>query len=123
MQAREYAEQEFGLSEIQPDGRTLREHLEAVERLTKKRPEQLDSQIELPDSMRECWQWFLSLNNTRASGFGASPITYQEIWCYFNLQGIEPEQWEIDIIKMFDNIAMSFARKQQQEKEDKQKKK
>jgi hypothetical protein len=123
VQAREYAEQEFGLSEIQPDGRTLREHLEAVERLTKKRPEQLDSQIELPDSMRECWQWFLSLNNTRASGFGASPITYQEIWCYFNLQGIEPEQWEIDIIKMFDNIAMSFARKQQQEKEDKQKKK
>jgi len=122
VQAREYAEQEFGLSEIQPDGRTLREHLEAVERLTKKRPEQLDSQIELPDSMRECWQWFLSLNNTRASGFGASPITYQEIWCYFNLQGIEPEQWEIDIIKMFDNIAMSFARKQQ-EKEDKQKKK
>jgi hypothetical protein len=123
VQAREYAEQEFGLSEIQSDGRTLREHLEAVERLTKKRPQQLDNQVELPKSMRECWQWFLSLNNTRPSGFGASPITYQEIWCYFNLQGIEPEQWEIDIIKMFDNIAMSFARKQQQEKEDKQKKK
>lgn len=114
MQAKEYAEQEFGLSQIQADGKTLRDHLEAVERLTKKRPQQLNEQIELPVSMRECWQWFLSLNNTRSSGFGASPITYQEMWCYFDLQGIEPEQWEIDIIKMFDNISLSYAKKQEE---------
>lgn len=90
--------------------------------MTKKKPQQLTEVIELPASMRECWQWFLSLNNTRSSGFGASPITYQEMWCYFDLQAIEPEQWEIDIIKMFDSIALATNRKQEENKNNKTKK-
>lgn len=99
----------------------MRDHLEVVERITKKRPKQLDEQIELPVSMREYWDWFLALNKTRSSGFGASPITYMEIWCYFNLQGIEPEQHEIDIIKMFDSIAMNSAKEQEEKNKTKKK--
>ena len=90
--------------------------------MTKKRPQQLSELVDLPSSMRECWQWFLSLNNTRSSGFGASPITYQEMWCYFDLQGVEPEQWEVDIIKMFDSIALATNRKQEENKNNKTKK-
>ena len=116
-----YAEQEFKLSLPQSDGKTLREHLEAVERITKKRPQELTNQIELPESMVSCWHWFLSLNNTRSSGFGASPITYTEMWCYFNLHDIEPNQWELNVIKMFDSISLSMNREQEEKNKSKNK--
>jgi hypothetical protein len=114
VQAKAYAEQEFNLSAIQKDGKTLREHLEAVERLTKKKPKELIEQVELPESMSEYWEWFTALNKSRSSGFGASPITYTEMVSYFSLIGIEPEKWEIDIVKMFDSIALSSAREQEE---------
>ena len=97
----------------------MREHLEAVERITKKKPKELAEQVELPESMAQYWDWFLSLNKSRASGFGASPITYTEMLSYFTLIGIEPEKYEIDIIKMFDSIAISSAREQEQEEKNK----
>jgi len=92
----------------------LREHLEAVERLTKKKPKELTEQVELPESLNECWDWFLSLSKSRLSGFGASPIMYSEMWSYFSLIGVEPDKYEVDIIKMFDSIAMSSAREQEE---------
>lgn len=118
----QYAEQEFGLSELQSDGRTLREHLEQVQRLTKKRPKELDEVVELPESMREYWQLFLTLNATRSSGFGASPISYTEIWCYSNLVGLDLQQHELDMIRMFDNTALEHHRKQEQKRQQQTKK-
>lgn len=97
----------------------MREHLEAVERLTKKKPKELIEQVELPESMNECWDWFLSLNKSRSSGFGASPITYTEMLSYFTLIGVEPDKYEIDIIKMFDSIAISSAREQEEKLKNK----
>lgn len=68
--------------------------------------------------MTNCWQWFLALNNTRSSGFGASPITYTEMWCYFNLNDIEVSQWELNVIRMFDSIALDTARKQEEKQKN-----
>jgi len=109
------------LSAVQKDGTTLREHLEAVERLTKKKPKELVEQVELPESLSECWDWFLSLSKSRPSGLGVSPITYTEMLSYFSLIGIEPDKYEVDIIKMFDSIAVSSAREQEEKNKTKSK--
>jgi hypothetical protein len=85
--------------------------LQAVERQIGKKPKELENLIELPDALRECWFWFLALNSTRSSGFGMSPITYTEIRSFFLLKGIEPLDTEVDIIKMFDAVAMDFNAK------------
>ena len=119
--------QEFTLSERQKDGRTLREHLENIERQTRVKPKELEQQVQLPEVFLDCWLWFLALNSTRVPGFGISAISFSEMQAYFNLYGIEPEPWEIDIIRMFDGIAVDFAREKeekriQQEKSKAQKK-
>lgn len=85
-----------------------------VERQLGRKPKELEDLIELPEPVKECWYWFLALNSTRASGFGMSPISYTEMHHFFMLKGIEPSEQEIDVIKMFDHIAIEFSAKQQQ---------
>jgi hypothetical protein len=49
----------------------------------------------------------MALHATRTSnGFGANPITYTEMKSYFDLIQVEPEEWEVELIKLFDNIAL-----------------
>lgn len=84
--------------------------------MTGKLPVELANCIELPESIRECWYWFLALNNTRVSGFGMSPITYTEMSNYFNLLQIEPEPHEVEIIKLFDSVAIEISQKQQEKR-------
>lgn len=49
----------------------------------------------------------MSLHMTRASnGFGANPITFTEMKSYFDLMQIEPDEWEINLIKRFDAVAL-----------------
>jgi hypothetical protein len=91
----------------------------AIEKGTRIKPKELQNLVELPQFAKECWHFFLSLNSTRNSGFGISPITYQEILSYFTLYGIEPETWEVDMIKLFDSIAMDHAQKEQENKKKK----
>jgi hypothetical protein len=88
--------------------------------MTKKKPKELLELLELPDSFRECWNWFLSLNNSRQAGMGMSPISYTEMLSYFTLLQIDPSPEEIDIIKMFDYLAMK-AHSDQQEQNNAQK--
>lgn len=94
-----------------------------VERVTGKKPVELENRIELPDSMKEIWYWFLALNNTRTSGFGMSPITYTEMGNYFNLHQIEVEPFEIEVIKLLDSVAMEHSQKQQEKSKNNNKKK
>jgi hypothetical protein len=49
----------------------------------------------------------MSLHSTRTSnGFGANPITFSEMKSYFDLIQVEPEEWEIDLIRRFDSAAI-----------------
>lgn len=49
----------------------------------------------------------MALHSTRTSnGFGANPITYTEMKNYFDLIQVEPEEWEVNLIKQFDNVAL-----------------
>ena len=84
-------------------------------------PKELENQIKMPESLTHCWQWFIDLNATRPAGFGISPITYSEIQAYFSLLQIQSEPWEVEVIKIFDRVALEVAA-EQQAKEDKKNK-
>lgn len=54
----------------------------------------------------------MALHSTRTSnGFGANPITYTEMKSYFDLMQIEPEEWEVELIRLFDNAALDAYEK------------
>lgn len=81
--------------------------------MTGVRPKELDDLLEIPDEFAECWQWFLRLNNRRSSnGFGVNPISYAEIMAFFQLMEYQPKFWEIELIEIFDGVAMESYDKQ-----------
>ena len=111
---------------MQRDGTTLLDQLRNVERMTGQTPKELLDLVELPDVFQECWRWFIDLYNTRSVGMtAANPISYTEMQAYFDLMQIEPEPWEVSMIKQFDGIARNIEHKQmkQQQQENKNKKK
>ena len=68
--------------------------------------------------MTEYWQWFLKLNARRPSGMGVSAIPYSEMLAFFQLTGVYPDPCDVEVIEMFDRVALGvFA--EQQEKEQK----
>ena len=82
-------------------------------------PKELENLVELPNSLAHCWQWFLDLNNTRQVSMGASAISYTEMKAYFELLQIQVESWEIEVIKMFDRVAMKITSDQQTKQQNK----
>ena len=111
------------MSEIQADGRTLKENLLNVQRQLKRTPKELEDLVELPNCMAEYWHWFTRLSNRRPSGMGVSAIPYSEMLAFFELLGIVPDQFEIEILEMFDHIAMKHYVKQQEKEQAKAKQK
>ena len=76
--------------------------------------------MEIPQTMREYWQWFLDLNATRHQGMGGvSSIQYLEMMAYFTLNSIEAEPQEVQIIKMLDSVAITASREQEEKNKKK----
>ena len=98
----EFGEQQFKLQARQHDGRSLREHLESVERQTGERHELLED-AEPPEDAEYLWQWFCRLSSRRQSGMGPGPITWPQIESFFRCQGIIPEDWELKALELVDN--------------------
>ena len=73
----------------------------------------------MPKEAEQCWKWFLELNETRPAGMGISAITYAEMQAYFNLQKLDVDPDEIDMIKVFDRVALKEM--QDQSEKDKEK--
>jgi hypothetical protein len=87
--------------------------LNSVWRQTGVKPKELEDVVELPESSFQVWKWFIDLHNSRTSnGFGVNPISYTEIKAYFDLIDIKPEEWEVTLIKLFDNEALSAYAKE-----------
>lgn len=86
--------------------------------MTGVKPEELITG-EMPDCLNHVWYWFLQLNSQRTSnGFGINPISNQDMWFFFQLEKIEPESWELDLIRKFDSVAMQkYAERQKKETE------
>ena len=64
------------------------------------------------------------MHNARgSSGFGINPIAYTEIKAYFDLMDIQPEEWEVNLIKSFDNEALqAYAKEAEAERKKSSKK-
>lgn len=98
----------------------MRSKLESVAKQTGREVPELENLLEVPDTMKFLWMYFIDLHNSRGSnGFGVNCISYTEIDAYFRLMDIKPAEWEIQVIKRLDNLAMKI----QSEESEKQAKK
>lgn len=113
--------QELTLSAAQQDGKSLREHLTAVQQKTGRVPEELKNQISCPESLDELWEWFCELDSTRSVGFGYSLISYSEMKAYFSLNFIEPSKTEIAILRKLDITKGHHVADSQQKEKNKPK--
>lgn len=87
----------------------------SVQEQIKKVPKELEDLIELPSSMQQCWNWFLELNRTRQVQMGTNSISFTEIQAFFQLHHIEHDLDELEMLKVFDSIALLHMQKQEQE--------
>jgi len=71
---------------------------------------------EMPTHFMDVWAWFLDLHKTRPAGMGLSSISYSEMQSYFNLLRIEPEVWEVQVIRAFDDAAMEELHRQEEKR-------
>lgn len=67
----------------------------------------------------QCWKWFLELNETRPSGMGISAISFTEMKHFFDLYWIIPEVEEVDMIKLFDRVALKEMQDQNEKEQNK----
>ena len=102
----DYARHEYRLNKRESDGQSLRDHLEAVERQTGIRPEELDGP-DFPSLMSYVWSAFLSLSSSRNPALsGVAPITYEQIKAWTQVTGNPLSPREVDAIKRLDYIFM-----------------
>lgn len=99
----------------------MRDQLNNVWKQTGIKPKELEDIPDLPASCFEVWSWFLNLNESRTSnGFGFNPVQYSEIDAFFRLKQIQPELWEIDLLKRLDREVLSiYAEKSKQDSKKK----
>lgn len=107
-----YAEHELSLGQKGKDGKTLRETLEVVERITGKKPQDLINPVDLPEFLTPLWQDFISLNQTRQSGMSAQPISYLEIDAYSRLMQKKFSKFDVITIKRLDALSMKEFNKE-----------
>lgn len=106
----DFARHEFRLNKCGKDGKSLRETLQVVARMTGRMPEEGINPVEFPDLVSSIWQWFLRLHAGRGRGFGPEPITEQEIGWFFHNRCIRPQMWQLDAIRELDNVALESAK-------------
>jgi hypothetical protein len=67
---------------------------------------------DFPIELGYLWDWFVSLTYTRQAGFGASPITEQEIHAYCCNRGLRMSRFELEAIRELDRIALTEFKKE-----------
>lgn len=70
----------------------------------------------LPIAAQYAWTYFLRLHQTRQSGgFGGFfAISYQEMLAFFTLEDTYPEPYELELIRVWDRLALEHSYKEQQ---------
>lgn len=102
----EHAQAQFKLRRKQPDGETLRTHLQAVWRASGRRPPELDVP-ELPRAARQVWSLFCELDATRGgNGFGVDAISEARLLSWQQLHRVRLSPWEIEQIQMLDRLSL-----------------
>lgn len=110
------------LSATQSDGSMMREHYESLKKRYGVVPDEVKNLIPaMPRRFIQEWRWFLELNDTRQNGMSIERITHVEMKAFFDLKGIDPEPLEVEIIKMFDAIAVRTMQEHQEKERQLQK--
>lgn len=110
----QFAEHEFRLGKRGKDGKTLRETLQVVERMTGHMPIEGVNPAEFPQEIEHLWGWFLQLNAKRPQAMnGISPIPESEMHYFFSNRQIQPQAWEVDAISAIDVVAITAAQEEQ----------
>jgi hypothetical protein len=114
----EYAESkalaDSQLYEKDKKGITLLETLETVERMTNRRPKQLDDILSsikpFPHEMADLWQAFMRMSQRRTIGMQANRLTYSDILNYCIITNSRFTQFEIETIEKLDEIILNGSR-------------
>lgn len=91
----------------------MREHLQRLSANTGKVDPRLN--IEWPAIGSFVW-WAFNTMSRPSSGFGISPIPSSEIVAWQILHGIRLTPWELEMIAVFDSLAIKHARAQEARK-------
>lgn len=101
-----HAEEYLNLGVVLKDGFTRRETYKAAGY-----DESQMIKTELPNIFIDLWNDFKSLHYSRGNnGFSALPISYTEINSYFSLTGYHISEFELNIIKSLDGLALKVFR-------------
>ena len=77
--------------------------MEQVERQTGRKVEALESPTDFPRLLSHVWSAFISLSNSRTSGFsGPNPITYEQIVAWKQITEYPLLAWETEVIIRLD---------------------
>jgi hypothetical protein len=107
----EFAGHEFELDTPQGDGETLRAHLMAAAKQTRKVPEQLMPKP-LPRALAHVWDYFMELNLARDNnGFKVKLLSYSEIKSWSELTRRQISAFEVGAIKALDVLYVSHHTK------------
>lgn len=104
----------MALNEVQKDGSTLREHFEAVERITGKKPEELEqlTSAPCPTCMWYLWRAFLELNTSRRSTeMGPQSLSYLEIEAWARLTRQPVSAWQVEVLMRLDALYLTKQHK------------
>lgn len=114
---------QFQLEAVQPDGATLRAHLEVVAQATGRRPRELDV-VPLPGALTDLWLLFCELRGRAGGGaFGVAPISHQQLAAAAALYGVTFTPWEVEtlfavdraVIEVLNGAARSTAKETRNE--------
>ena len=103
---------EFELQEPQPDGQSLRKHLEVAAESTGSAPARLVEHGELPLGYGHLWEWLKQLSRTRTIGLVANAISYTEIAAWAALTGNRPTPFEVAILVDMDAALIAHQAQQ-----------
>ncbi len=58
--------------------------------------------LSVPIELQYLWDWYRDLSASRTAGFNVNAITWSDLWGFFSLRQITPQQWEVDTIRDID---------------------
>jgi hypothetical protein len=100
---------------VQSDGKSLKDHLEALQRFSGKRDSRLDT-TQIPTAGFFLWKTFWSLSARRTSnGFGPNPLMFSEVQAYTELFEETLGPRELEILFQMDDAFLSAVHKLRQE--------
>lgn len=95
------------LSRREGDGATLRTHLQRLAQNTGRVDERL--LIEVPRSVEQLWEVFMSWALQRRSGMSLHSLTFTDIDAWCRLYGVCLTPWELDTLLELDAVTVRVA--------------